>query len=175
MTMRVRKVLTAGALAVGLAAAAGIGAPAAQAAQADSKSVSASAATASGGFLTCSDPTSLSNEPNSKATACLSVYDGQVTAFSSVTFTSPSPWLWTSCGVMADLYKVASDGTETFVGIAEMDCKLAATTSQSVAINFSAPAETGKTYRAKMGMISQYNGSVVYGHPVATAKVTVLA
>jgi hypothetical protein len=174
MTMRVRKAMTAGVLAIGLATAAGIGAPAAQAAQADAKTVSSSAATASGGFLTCSDPTPLSNEPNSKATVCLSVYNGQVTAFSSLTFASPVPSLWVGCQFNSGLYKVASDGTETFVGSTQLDCKTAATTSQSISTNYSAPAETGTTYRAAMGMGSKYDQGIFFGYAAKTAKVTVL-
>jgi hypothetical protein len=174
MTMRVRKALTAGVLAVGLATAAGIGAPAAQAAQADTKTVSASA-TASSGFITCSDPTPLRIEPNSKATACLSLYNGQLTAFSTVTFTSPTPSLWTNCMITAQLFEIASDGTETSVGQSQTTCLAQATGSGSAAVNFSAPVEAGKAYRAKMGMISSYGQGGIWGYPAQSARVIVLS
>ncbi|MYW03646.1 hypothetical protein [Streptomyces sp. SID3343] len=173
--MRVRKATTAGALAIGLAVAAGIGAPSAQAAQADSRTISATTVADSGGFLTCSDPTGLPNEANSKALACLSLYNGSLTAYSSVTFTSPVPSGWTGCVMNVSLYKIASDGTETLVSAGtQKDCKATAQASGTIANSVTVPVEIGSTYRTNTGVLSSYLGVASWAVVVKSGKVTVL-
>ncbi|MYW03647.1 hypothetical protein [Streptomyces sp. SID3343] len=172
--MRVRKAMTAGVLAIGPAVAAGIGAPAAQAAS-DTTAISSTAATASGGFLSCTDPLPLYNDPNSKATACISVYGGQVTVFGSVTFHSLNPAQWTACYAGIYLTSFASGGAPTNVGgTTAVDCTGQGRGSGTVSFNWSAPAEVGKTYRAELGMIAEYNGQGVWGNVAETSKFTVL-
>jgi hypothetical protein len=173
--MRVRKALTAGVLAVGLAAAAGIGAPAAQAAQADTKTVSASAAAASVGFSTCSDPTPLANEPNSKSVTCLALSGGLVSATGVVTFTSPVPTGWSMCTANVGVFKVNADGTETVLAWGtNNDCTDEAAASSSAGTNVSVPVVPGTTYRARSSLAAVYLGSGLLANPSRTSAVTVL-
>jgi len=165
--------ITAGALSIGLATGAvGIGAPTAQAVEGAAATVSAT----SGGFLSCSTPAPLGNEPNSTAIACLSVYDGTVTSFVSVTFNSPLPATWEGCYLGANLEKVGAGGVLEPVGAENaVDCTAAARAKQTISTSYSTPVVVGTTYVADAGMISLYNvDHGMWGSIAKSARILVL-
>jgi len=169
--MRVRRTITSAVLAVGLAGAAAVGAPAAQAAQTGE----ARTESAASGFLTCGESGPLEPDPYSSALACLSSYNGNVTAVAQVDFNSQVPTAWTTCVAYAYLDKIGPGGTVTIVSSGVMvDCKADAAASGLTTVVTSAPVEVGSTYRARVVMGAAYLGLGWIGAPAVSPTVTVL-
>lgn len=114
----------------------------------------------------CGEPTALPNDPGSTAKNCYYINpDGTSGAVAAVDFHSANPAAWTACYINVSLYRVNTDGSETYVNGAtgQNDCLPQAQSSTAAGSIGPNTTLSSGTYRVKLGMAGNYNGAVVYG------------
>lgn len=138
---------------------------------ASADTASGAAAALNGNWSTCTAATPMPNEPHSTGVACLNNYEGNLWSVATVNFKSPVPAAWTACTFMTYLEKKQSDGSWAWFTPGQKDCLSAATSSGATSMLSNTPAVAG-TYRARIAIVSSYNGVVTWQYLAETTEIT---